>query len=395
MQAQAADDAADLSSLIQDLLELMLANDSQDSATANSNNILELALAILEMGDFQQRWDVAKVLTQLGSKAIPSLIAILKDEDAEDELRWFAARILGELQHPDAIHALVELFQASQDEELQAIAATALGQMGTVAIPVLTQMLSCDHTRLLAVRSLAYIRTSDTITPLLTVVEDSQAAVRTAAIEALSSFHDQRVPPILLTSLDDVAPAVRRVAIQGLGYRPDLCAELDLVTRLQAKLYDLNIEVCCTAAVALARMGGDAAVKQLFTVLVSPHTPIPLQLEIIRALIWVETLSGLECLQQALNHTTSETLWQEIVTVLGRVQKPELTTAATAILLNLLSSPHPATKINSVKSAIALSLGHLGCLQATPLLTQMLDDTDEFVRLHAIAALTKLDVIYQ
>ncbi|MGH1392628.1 MAG: HEAT repeat domain-containing protein [Trichormus sp.] len=391
VQAQTAHNAADLSLLIQDLQQLMLANDSKNSDTANSEYLLGLALKILEMGDFQQRWDIAKVLNQLGNIAIPSLIAILKDEDADDELRWFAARIMGEYQHPDVIHPLLELLQTTEDEELQAIAATALGHVGNLAIPALTSMLKSDDTRLLAVRSLSYIRTQETITPLLSVVQDDQAAVRTNALEALSNFHDQRVPPILLNALEDVAPSVRCVAVKALGYHSQLCQELDLVAKLQPRLYDFHIEVCCAAAVALARIGGNTATKHLFTVLISPHTPITLQLEIIRALIWVETLLGLECLQKAVNELNSVTLWQEIVTVLGRVQKPELITKATEILLDMLQSKHPVTKITSVKIAIALSLGQLGSPEATPLLNDMLTDEDEFVRLHAIAALTKLE----
>jgi len=390
VQAQTAHDAADWSSLIQYLQQLILANNSQNSEIANQEYLLELALTILEMGDFQQRWDIAKVLTQLGTTAIPSLIAILEDEDADDELRWFVARILGEYQHPDVIQPLVELFKSSKDEELQAIAATALGQMGNSAIPALCELLTQEDTRLFAARSLSYIRKPETIPPLLSVLQDSQVAVRAAALEALSSFHDQRVPPILLSALDDIAPNVRRIAVQSLGYRADLCTELDLVAKLQPRLYDFHIEVCCTAAVSLARMGGDVATQHLFKVLISPHTPITLQLEIIRALIWVETSLGLECLQIALNQLTSPTIWQEIVTVIGRVQKPELITKATNILLAMLDLQHPATKITSVKSAIALSLGQLGCQEATPLLTDMLVDTDEFVRLHAIAALTKI-----
>lgn len=391
VQAQTARNAADLSLLIQDLQQLILANDSKNSEIANSEYLLALALKILEMGDFQQRWDIAKVLNQLGNIAIPSLIAILKDEDADDELRWFVTRILGEYQHPDVIHPLLELLQTTEDEELQAIATTALGNIGNVAIPALTSMLKSDDTRLLAVRSLSYIRTPETITPLLSVVEDDQVAVRAAALEALSSFHDQRVPPVLLNALDDQGATVRCIAVQSLGYRADLSTELDLVGKLQPRLYDIHIEVCCAAAVALARIGGDVATGHLFTVLISPHTPITLQLEIIRALIWVETLLGVECLQKAVNELNSVTLWQEIVTVLGRVQKPELITVATKILSDMLQLEHPATKITSVKTAIALSLGQLGSPEATPLLNDMLTDEDEFVRVHAIAALTKLE----
>ncbi|WP_339460362.1 HEAT repeat domain-containing protein [Nodularia spumigena] len=401
-QAQAASDAADWSLLTQYLQQLMFSLDStHPEIVKHRQYLLELALSILEMGDFQQRWDIAKVLKQLGNIAIPPLIDILEDEDAEEDLRWYAVRTLGEFQHPEAIVSLVDLLKTSEHEELKTMAASALGQMGSLAITALTELLAAAETRLLAVRSLAYIRTQETITPLLSVVEDAQPAVRSATLEALSSFHDQRLPPVLLNGLDDVAATVRRAAVQGLGFRPDLSKELDLVTRLQPRLYDFNLEVCCAAAIALSRMGTDEAAKYLFEALISPNTPLKLQLEIIRALVWVETLSGLAYLQQALYETTSEALWQEIITVLGQVQKPELMTPSAEILLDVLNSQHLVTVANPVgakfKSAIALGLGQLGNNQAVEPLILLLSDANQIVKLNVISALKKLDgeVAYQ
>ncbi|MEH2163579.1 MAG: HEAT repeat domain-containing protein [Nostoc sp.] len=391
VQAQTAYNAADWSSVIQYLQQLILGADSKHpEIIKNREYLLKLTLSILEMGDFQQRWEITKVLTNLGNIAIPPLIDILEDEDAEEELRWYAARTLGEFQQPEAIAPLVELLKTDEDEELKAIAATVLGQMGTVAIATLSELLLNEDTRLLAVRSLSCIPQTETITPLLSVVQDSQATIRTAAIEALSSFHDERVPPILLNALDDISAPVRRAAVLGLGFRPDLREALDLVTRLQPKLYDFNLDVCCAAAVSLSRMGCDDAAKHLFDLLISPQTPIKLQLETIRALSWIETPSSLEYLQTAFNQSTSETLWQEIVTVLGRVQKPQ-TTRTTEILLQILRSQHPATEIVNIKSAIALSLGQLGEIQAIEPLISLLADFNTSVRLHAIAALKNLD----
>ncbi|MEA5525036.1 HEAT repeat domain-containing protein [Nodularia spumigena] len=401
-QAQAASDAADWSLLTQYLQQLMFSLDStHPEIVKHRQYLLELALSILEMGDFQQRWDIAKVLKQLGNIAIPPLIDILEDEDAEEDLRWYAVRTLGEFQHPEAIVSLVDLLKTSEHEELKTMAASALGQMGSLAITALTELLAAAETRLLAVRSLAYIRTQETITPLLSVVEDAQPAVRSATLEALSSFHDQRLPPVLLNALEDVAATVRRAAVQGLGFRPDLSKELDLVTRLQPRLYDFNLEVCCAAAIALSRMGTDEAAKYLFEALISPNTPLKLQLEIIRALVWVETLSGLAYLQQALYETTSEALWQEIITVLGQVQKPELMTPSAEILLDVLNSQHLVTVANPVgakfKSAIALGLGQLGNNQAVEPLILLLSDANQIVKLNVISALKKLDgeVAYQ
>ncbi|MDH6056672.1 HEAT repeat domain-containing protein [Umezakia ovalisporum] len=402
VQAQTAYAAADWSLLTQYLQELIFTLDStQQEIVKHREYLLELALSIFAAGSFQQRWDVAKIFRQLGDIAIPPLIDILKDENAEENLRWYAARTLAEFDHPDVIVSLVDLLKTTENEELKALAASALGQMGTTAITVLTPLLAEEETKLLAVRSLAYIGTKESITPLLSVVQDSQAAVRTTALEALSSFHDEDVLPALLNALDDVAATVRRAAVLGLGFRRDLSTELDLVARLQPRLFDFNLDVCCAAAMALSRMGSDAAAKHLFEVLISPHTPFELQLQVIRALMWVETLSGLTYLHQALDQSTSEILWQEMITVLGQVQNPQLITPAAEILLDVLQSQHLGTFANAVqakiKSLIALGLGELGNNQAVEPLILLLADDSQVVRLNAMAALKKLDkeLVYQ
>jgi HEAT repeat protein len=391
VQAQAAYDASDSSSLTERLQQLISKENSESTEVVkNQELMLKLALSVLENGDFKQRWEVAQVFSHLGTIAIPPLVEILKEEDTEEELRWFIARLLGELKQPDAIPPLVELLKNAENEELREVAALALGQIGTAAITVLTELLAEENIRLKAVQALSYIRQKETIIPLLSVVKDAQVAIRVTAIEALSSFHDERIPPVLLNALNDIAPPVRREAVLGLGFRADLEEQLDLVAKLQEKLYDLNIEVCCAAAVALSRIGGDEAATHLFQVLISPHTPPRLQLETIRALSWVGTLSALEYLQQAVNQLQSPDIWLEFVTVLGRIQSPSLTDKAGEILLEMLHSKHPAVDIPSIKSAIALSLGYLGKLEAIDPLIQMLADQDTQVRFHAIAALKKL-----
>ncbi|GAB1539459.1 hypothetical protein NUACC21_21250 [Scytonema sp. NUACC21] len=368
----------------------MTENSKVSEIEEDREDLLELALSVLESGDFQQRWEIVKLFSRLGDLAIPPLVEILQDEDAEEEVRWYAARILGELKNSDGIAPLVELLKSGESEDLKTIAATALGQMGATA--PLIELLAEDETRLVAVQALSYIRQQEIITPLLGVVQDSQVAVRVVALEALSSFHDPRIPPVLLNALDDVAAAVRREAVLGLGFRQDLCSELDLVAKLQPRLYDFNLDVCCAAAIALSRMGGDTAAQHLFQVLISPHTPIRLQLEAIRALSWVETLSGIEYLQQAFYTLQLTSLWQEIVTVLGRVSDLTLKDKATTVLLEILQQNHPALEISSIKSAIALSLGQLGKMQAINALNDLLADEDVQVRLHATAALKNLSL---
>ncbi len=410
-QAQAARSSGNWSLLIQYLQQLILGDrqppaiaESEDLSEINAgqnptrSHLLDMALEVLVAGDFHQRWDIAKLLPKLGQKTyagdveavIAPLIEILEDEEADEELRWFAGRTLGDFDRPTAIAALVELLKTSNSEELSAMAAAALGQIGSPAVAALTKLLAEENTRLLAVQALSHIRRSETIAPLLGVVQDPQVTIRAAVIEALSSFHDPRIPPILVSALDDLAAQVRREAVIGLSFRSDLREELDLVNRLRQRLYDFNLDVCAAAAIALGRLGTDTAAAALFQVLQSPNTPSSLQIEIIRALGRVGTATSLAYLHSGLNHLESVTIWQEIVTVLGRVEQPDLMTQAAQILIDVLKSNHPATQHESVKQAIALSLGQLGEMQAVDPLIDLLADADAGVRLHAIAALKHL-----
>lgn len=359
---------------------------SQRLEESQLQQVIDLAIQVLVSSDFQERWEVAKVFPKLGERAIAPLIEILEDEDAELELRWHVARILGNLNHPSAVTALVELLQNAEDEDLAQMAATALANLGSFAIDALASLLANEDTRLLAVRSLAHIRRVETITPLLSVVDDSQASVRATAIEALSSFHDARIPPVLLKALNDRAAMVRKEAIIGLSLRTNLQDEFNLVNCIEPLLWDLNGDVCQQAAIALGRLGTHEAAEALFHVLRSSTTPLPLQITIVRALGWIETVNTLGYLQQGLKCTSSE-VCQEIIAVLGRQSCPHLRAKAAKILIDFLNSGRPVVQDIGIKQALAMALGQLGEASTLKALMALLADADMGVRLHAIAAL--------
>ncbi|MEG4317656.1 MULTISPECIES: HEAT repeat domain-containing protein [unclassified Microcoleus] len=414
-QAQAAADRQNWPLLVE-CLQQVTANGSQQPEEQILEQAVSLAIQALEWGDFQDRWEIAKVLPNLGNGAIAPLIALLEDEDADTEPRWFAARILGKFDRPEVMQALVKLIENSE-EELSQIAAETLGNFGTRAIESLATLLLQEDSRQFATAALAQIRRPEIIAPLLSVVTDSQVAVRVAAIEALSSFHDSRIPPVLVAALKDPATAVRKEAVRALGVRAYLNTELDLVKLLKPLLFDIRLEVCQEAAIALGRMKTDAAAAALFELLRSPATPLELQIESVRALGWSETAAGLEYLQIALigrsaagfqpeastNHNSipiaeqnllidniNPVVCQEIVTVLGRVEKPELKAKAAEIAIDLISSNHPAVQSSQIKQSLALALGQLGDLRAMDVLIQLLADGDNSVRLHSTAALKRL-----
>ncbi|MBD1810154.1 HEAT repeat domain-containing protein [Microcoleus vaginatus DQ-U2] len=390
-KAQVAADRQNWSGLVECLQE-MTAKGSKPQEQHILEQAVSLAIQALEWGDFQDRWEIAKVLPNLGNCAIAPLIAVLEDEDADTEPRWFAARILGKFDRPEVIQALVELVKNS-DEELSQIAAETLGNLGQTAIESLATLLQQKDSRQFATAALAQIRRTETIAPLLSVAADSQVAVRAAAIEALSSFHDSRIPPVLVAALKDPATAVRKEAVRALGARAYLDAELDLVNLLKPLLSDIRLEVCQQAAIAIGRVKTDAAAAALFELLRSPTTPVELQIETVRALIWMETATALAYLHQALMAqftNINSTVYQEIVTILGRVEKPELKAVAAEILIDLLKTNHPTVQEAVSKKSLALGLGKLGDMRGLDALISMLGDADSSVRLHCMAALKQL-----
>ncbi|MEG5170792.1 HEAT repeat domain-containing protein [Microcoleus sp. B3-D7] len=390
-KAQVAADRQNWPGLVE-CLQQVTAKGSKPQEQDILEQAVSLAIEALEWGDFQDRWEIAKVLPNLGNGAIAPLIAVLEDEDADTEPRWFAARILGKFDRPEVIQALVELVKNS-DEELSQIAAETLGNFGPTAIESLATLLLQEDSRQFATAALAQIRRTETIPPLLSVVGDSQVAVRAHAIEALSSFHDSRIPPVLVAALKDPATGVRKEAVRALGVRAYLDAELDLVNLLKPLLSDIRLEVCQQAAIAIGRVKTDAAAAALFELLRSPLTPVELQIEAVRALSWMETATALAYLHQTLRAQFTNihsTVYQEIVTVLGRVEKPELKAAAAEILIDLLKTGHPAVQEAVSKKSLALGLGKLGDMRGLDALIPMLGDADSSVRLHCMAAIKQL-----
>lgn len=370
--------------LLDRYLEQLLDRPPTQVSGTGLDRSLALALQVLETGDFQARWDVSKLISGFGAVAIAPLTDLLQNPAADLEARWFAARLLGGLGDAKAIAVLVETVKTTEDDELGAMAAEALAKLGTEAIAALSQLLAQTETRELAVRALAQIRRSETIAPLLTVVQDADPALRTLAIDALSSFHDPQIPPLLVQALTDSAAAVRRSAIAGLAMRSDLAAELDLVRLLGDRLWDLNLSVCQQAALALGRIGTEAALTMLLRAMQSPQTPTPLQLEIVRSLSWQESQPGLMALQQALaEKSVDRAVPLEVVKLLGRWTTPELQRQAAATLIETLSD----TTDPQIQQAIALALGQLQQPEAIPPLIHLLAESDPRTRLHTIAAL--------
>jgi len=357
--------------------------------------LLDFSLKVLESGDFQERWEIAKLFPALGQVAIAPLTTLIQDEEAAVESRWFGCRILGNFNNPAAIQVLAELLQ-DEDEDLSAIAADALAHSGAATIPILAPLLEQENTQLLAVQALAQIHHPEVIPPLLKALQDSQPTVRILAIEALSTFQQRSIGVAMLAALQDPAAPVRRAAVSGLGSYSDLAEELSLVDQLTDCLWDINLSVCQQAALSLGRLELDAGISPLVKALRSPHTPPALQRDCIRALGWIASPMALTALQELLlghSQEYSVEVYQDMVATLGRWTDPALQAIAAQGLMKSLTCTDPIRQNPELRQSIALMLGHLRQPQALEPLIHLLADQNDRVRLHAIVALKNLDAV--
>jgi HEAT repeat protein len=361
----------------------------------NNQLVLDLACQVLTNGDFDQQWQIAKIIPKIGEIAITPLLAILDDHDHDLEDRWVIARILGDFKQPQVITALIALISQDEDAELTAIATTALTKIGVPAIAALTDLLATAD-RGSAITILAQIRHSQTIEPLIAVINDPDPQLRTLVIEALGSFHDQRILPLILTKLTDTAAIVRKAAVIALSLRSDRSAELNLSQHLRPLLFDLNLAVCQATALGLARFTADRSVVTILTeVLGSAQTPRELRSSIILALGWIGTKPALDSLIAALNLLgLDQKHLAEIIIAIGKTDQEQI--YASQLLANYLQRNNHICRSHSpglsaiVKQEIATALGNLGNPTIVSDLVQLLDDPDDRVRLHTLNAISKL-----
>jgi HEAT repeat protein len=350
----------------------------------HSEIVLDISLQVLIQGDFDQQWEIAKIIPKLGDIAIQPLLDLLNDLDIDLEDRWVVARILGAFHQPQVVTALIGLIQQHEDPELTEIATGALTKIGVPAISMLTDLLATPD-RHTAVATLAQIRHSKTIEPLIQVIDDPDPQIRMLVVEALGSFHDPRIPPLLIAKLTDIAATVRKAAVTALSLRSDLAAELKLSQHLRPLLFDLDLSVCQATALGLARLPDLSIVEVLTEVLVSPHTPTELQSSVILALGWIGTTQAIDSLILALPNVSTN-LAPEIAIAIGKTEREQV--YASQILVNYLQTadPHPPM----IKQEIAAALGNLGNPDIVPDLIQLLDDPDDRVKLYTITAISKL-----
>lgn len=384
-------DADNYSLILQFCQQIPLSRDKKSLAISEKEQVKlsKLAIKVLEKGEFQEKWEISKIIPLLGQKILQSLIDLVEDETQTIETTWFVLRLLGKFPTTSAVLTLVSVLKKNSEPELTAIAVKSLSQIGTRAIADLARLIQNSDDCLAAVQALACIRTVKTIPALIQASSYRQAQIRAIAIEALGSFHKPEIVALLISSLQDTSSIVRKEAVIALGMRWDLAEQYDLVSKIQPLLYDLNLEVCKVAAIALGRMNNEQAAEVLAEALFSTYTPISLKKSIIKGLSWIKNKQALEYLGRAL-FLNDSSLCLQIIRVLGQETISDLSSNATQILLNFGNSSTQISQQTQIKQSLAMSLGELKQTSAVATLEKLSLDAEKSVRLHAIAALKKL-----
>ena len=231
-------------------------------------------LELLEVGDFQERWDAAKRLPSFGEPALEGTLVLLRSHPEDDELAWFAAQVIGQFHSSQALSALLELLRnEATDKDVKGMAARTLANLGAVAIAPLSELLQEERWRLLGIRTLAQIRHGDVSQRVAPFWDDDNPEVRAQVLALLGCHRHQRLLTPLLKGLRDLSPLVRREATIALGLQhewvQELAPEVVVVGLLQERLLDLDVAVSQQAAnrpLSCGNFGGDRGSRPLFAI---------------------------------------------------------------------------------------------------------------------------------
>ena len=206
-----------------------LAADKLGAATSDTGLVIgELVKVLAERGTPGARNAAATALGKLGLLALPRLVQLLKEADADQ--RKFAAEILGEVGAPDAVPVLVAALQ-DVDPNVQAAAGEALSRIGGEQARVaLDGLLTSTDVllRVVGLEGLATLRAPPSLGELGHHLLDP--ATHDSALRLMGFVAHASAELLLCQAL---ASASRTVALEALGARGQRLST-DAVTLLRA-----------------------------------------------------------------------------------------------------------------------------------------------------------------
>ncbi|MFM7425188.1 MAG: tetratricopeptide repeat protein [Elainella sp.] len=323
-----------------------------------------------------RRRSAAEALGKIGHPdAVLALSQALQDSD--DQMRRSAAEALGKIGHPNAVLALSQALQDS-DNQVRRGAVEALGKIGHPdAFPALIQALqnSNNWVRLRAASILSEIGHPDVAVPyLIRALQDSDDEVRRRAATALVKIGSDAVLA-LIQALQDSDDQVRRAAISVLRE----IGHPDAVPAVIRALQDSDDEVRRRAATALHNIGQSDAVPYLFHALQDSDDEV--RWHAVVALVNIRHPDAVPYLIKALQNSDFS-VRLIAAAALGKIGHPD----AFPALIQALQNPNDWVRLRA--ASILSEIGHPDV--AVPYLIKALQNSDFSVRLIAAAALGKI-----
>ena len=289
------------------------------------------------------------------ARAVDLLISMLDDES--DAVCYYAASALGEIGDPKAIRPLLENGRASTYD--------ALNKLSKKTVKPFREALKSKNSlaRKLAATFVGIEGSSDDALLLLPLLHDEDVQVRMGAVRALGRLRNPRAVRPLVEVLEDPQPGLRMVAAEALNAFGD---EQALEPLLRAAK-DENLLVRMAAVSSLPAIDDPRVADAIIDALLDTHPKIRERAVVLLRLVDLPAKSRLwiACLKDAASGVRLAAA-QELAAMGDDDGVPEA-------LIEALQDDDP-----KVKSEAAKSLGKIGSAKAVDALIPMLEAWDHY-----------------
>ncbi len=346
-----------------------------------------LESALREDSDAGLRNASMEIYVRLGPTAADPLVGLLGDSD--EEVRIFAAVMLGSLEGAGVAPALIDSL-ADPDVNVRHAAAASLGRMkAPEAVPRLIEALRSEPwLQYPAIHALGEIGDSRAAPPLLELLDDE--FLRAPALEALGQVAQRDALPRIAAHLLDPDPALQNAAIRavveieqratasGQSLDPSVQAALrreELVEHLVEMLADEETRNRQTATVTLGWLRETRATRPLLELLADPvvqefasHALV--SIGFVERAAWAAALAHVD-----------DAVRMGATRCLAWIAPAE----GTALVAPLIHDPSA-----EVRAEAAAAIGRLGDEDAPMLLFELLGDESELIQESAMEALSRM-----
>jgi HEAT repeat protein len=207
------------------------------------------------------------ILREVGSQDLPSLIALIHDDDAD--IRIFVADILGSTDSVMAVQPLCDALLRDPEVNVRYQAAVSLGELGKAeAAPCLNKAIEDEEwVQYSVIEALTKIGHSSSVGALIKALDHASDLVASMIIDSLGDLGDIKAVTMLLRRMEESPTALRnkivKAVVKILGGKSLTLLNADERERfrqyLLVALRDEDVDIQDAAIHGLAYVGGEKA----------------------------------------------------------------------------------------------------------------------------------------